>query len=406
MGPPAIAPRTSLAFVLSALVIMTAAGVCIFLLPPGCIVASAFALAASAALALTPVAIQFSYRLGVLDVPDERKEHERPMPLLGGPAVLAAFAAASVLGLWSLPNGLLSVELRTQLAGTLAAGALIALMGVADDRWGLKPGVRLIGQLAAVCLVMRCGVMMSFLPPTPLGRLGEIVLTMLWLVGITNSVNFLDGLDGLASGVSTVAALSFGVIAALTGQAAVAVVSFCLAGAALGFLKYNFRPASIYLGDSGATFLGFTLACIGVVGDWGTPDRAADLFVPVIVLGIPIYDTIYITIYRIRAGLVHNLSELAAYVGRDHLQHRLQHLGMRPARACLFICLGAVMLGVLALLLQTKGPLDRYDKFLALAVVAIMFIGATILMELGKNHRANGSRPDGSPAAEKGGDPV
>jgi len=349
-----------------------------------------FALAVCLALALTPFAIYLSYRVRLLDVPDERKDHEDPMPLLGGAVVMVAFVIAAAAVVAALPPEVLSAELRSQLLATLAAGVFIALVGVADDKWGLTTGVRLIAQLVAVCVVMNYGVLMTFLPATAAGRTGEIALTLVWIVGITNAVNFLDGLDGLAAGVAAIAAAAFGAIALMTGQTVVAAASFCLAGAAAGFLKCNFRPALIYLGDSGATFLGFTLACLGIIGDWGTPDHAENLFVPVIILAIPIYDTIYITIYRIRAGDVRSLAQWAAYVGRDHLHHRLQRLGMRPGRACLFIWLGGFVLGLLALILKTKGALDRYDKFLALGVVALMFVGVTVLMELGKS---NGSGP-------------
>lgn len=385
MGPPAIAPRTSIALVLVALVLTAGSAACVTAASAEQMMLAALALAGSLVLALTPGAILLSRRLRVLDIPDARKEHERPMPRLGGLAVLGAFAAAVLLALAYLPEASLPAPLRSQFLATLAAGVLIAAIGAADDKWGLKPWVRVIGQLAAVCVVMKWGVVMTFLPPTPLGRAGEVALTVFWIVGLTNALNFLDGLDGLASGVSAVAALAFGAIAAMTNQWAVATAAFALAGAALGFLKYNFRPASVYLGDGGSTFLGFTLACLGIIGDWGTHDRAVDLFVPVIVLGVPIYDTIYISVYRFRAGLVRSLSEWAAYVGRDHLHHRLQQLGLRPARTCLFICLGSGALGLLAAILETKkGGLVRCDKFLALGLTVIMFIGATILMELGR----------------------
>ncbi len=395
MARSVIPPRTSGWFLLATMVLMVGACFCGTFCSVLGTVFVGFALAASAALLLTPVAARLSYRLGMLDIPDERKGHDRPMPLLGGPAVLTAFAVAAVVCMEVLPDGYLWAGFKPQFVATLAAAAFITALGVADDKWGLKPGVRVIGQLAAVCLVVRYGVVMTFLPPTAAGLTGEVVLTALWIVGITNALNFLDGLDGLASGVAAVAALSFGAIAAMTGQTAVAVLSFCLAGAALGFFKYNFRPASIYLGDSGATFLGFTLACIAIIGDWGAPERAEDLFVPIIVLGVPIYDIIYITIYRIRAGHVRTLNQWAAYVGRDHLHHRLQNLGMRPRHTCLFICLGGVVLGLLALILKTKGEFSRYDKFLTITVAVIMFAGATILMELGKARQKSNQRPDG-----------
>jgi UDP-GlcNAc:undecaprenyl-phosphate/decaprenyl-phosphate GlcNAc-1-phosphate transferase len=343
------------------------------------------------AIVLTPFAMFLSYRLRMLDVPDERKQHAEPVPLLGGPVVLLSFAAAAMLGLAMLPKGAVSPELQMQFTTVVFGGVLVAAIGVIDDRWRLGAAMRLVVQVVLTALVMGFGVTMTFLPPGPWGRAGEWVLTLLWVVGITNAMNFLDGLDGLAAGVSAVAALSFGIIAAITGQTAVAVMSFCVAGAALGFLMYNFRPARIYLGDSGATFLGFTLACIGLMGDWGAPGGAEgllNLFVPVIILGIPIYDTIYITIYRVRTGAVRNLRQWAEYVGHDHLHHRLQHLGMRPARACLFICLGGVVLGVLAVIVKTKGEHDQFDKFLVMLVTALLFVGATILMELGKaRHR-------------------
>jgi UDP-GlcNAc:undecaprenyl-phosphate GlcNAc-1-phosphate transferase len=372
------------------LVLATAGGIGLFVAAAHFLMFPVLALATGAALVLTPLAIHLSYRFRVLDVPDARKTHERPMPLLGGAAVAAAFAVACLLAMQTLPAGTIRPGLMTQLAATLAGAGFVAAMGIADDKWGLRPAIRLVGQLAAVCLVIRYGVVMTFLPPTALGRLGEAALTAAWVIGITNALNFLDGLDGLAAGVTIVAAVFFGAIAGITGQWGLAAVSFALAGAGLGFLKYNFRPASIYLGDSGATFLGFTLACIGILGEWGRPDRIENLFVPIIILGIPIYDTVYITIYRIRKGIVRNLTQWVTYVGRDHLHHRLLQLGMRPERACLFICLGGVTLGILAAILQTKGPLDRYDKFLALVVAALMFIGVTVLMEVGKARQRNG----------------
>jgi UDP-GlcNAc:undecaprenyl-phosphate/decaprenyl-phosphate GlcNAc-1-phosphate transferase len=313
------------------------------------------------------------------------------MPLLGGPAVLGAFAAAALLGLAVLPEGAVSRGLELQCYAILLGGMLMVAVGVLDDRWRLGAVVRLAVQIVLTCLVMLFGVEMTFLPRGLWGAGGETVLTLLWVVGLTNAMNFLDGMDGLAAGVATVAALAFGVVGVMTGQTAVALLSFCLAGAALGFLRFNFHPAGIYLGDSGATFLGFVLACIGLMGDWAAPDGSEgllDLFVPVIILGIPIYDIIYITIYRVRIGVVRTLRQWVDYVGHDHLHHRLQHLGMRPNRACLFIALGGAMLAVLAIILKTKGEYDRIDKFLVMLLVALMFVGATILMELGKaRHR-------------------
>jgi len=283
VGSPAVAPRTSLILIIAAFFLAVAAYAGLDASSPERTMVLAFVLAACTALALTPFAMYLSYRTGLLDVPDERKRHARPTPLLGGPAVLAAFALAAGAAVATLPGSALTPDLRSQLLATLGAGLFIAAVGVADDKWGLAAGVRLLAHITAVCVVMNFGVVMTFLPPTGLGKAGEILLTLLWIVGITNALKFLDGLDGLAAGVAMIAALSFGAVAAMTGQTVVATASFCLAGAAAGFLKYNFRPASVYLGNSGATFLGFTLACIGIIGDWGAPDlpsRVENLLVP------------------------------------------------------------------------------------------------------------------------------
>ena len=390
MSAPAIIPRANFLFVLFTLIVGVAGATILLDSGREYVFAAGFMIALAVSLFLTPIAAYLSYRFDVLDHPDEvHKNHERPMPLLGGAALLAAFLIASVAVFPALSRLECPPPMRAQFLHIFVAALFIAAMGIADDKWGLKPSVRLLGQLAAACLVMKGGVMMSSLPPTLLGKMGEAALTILWILGITNSINFLDGIDGLASGVSAIAALSFAAIAAVTGQTAVVLVSIVLAGATLGFLKYNYRPASIYLGDSGATLLGFLLACIGLVGDWGVPDRIEDIFVPVIVLGVPIYDTIYITIYRFKKGLVKTIREWTDYVGRDHLHHRLLDMGMSVGGAVSLICLGSAALGILALQLKTKGDLDRYDKFLAVILAVIFFAGATILMELGRNNNRN-----------------
>jgi UDP-GlcNAc:undecaprenyl-phosphate GlcNAc-1-phosphate transferase len=342
------------------------------------------------ALAATRLAIRLSHRWGILDIPDERKQHDRPMPLLGGPALCLAFGVGCGAALVLLPAGEKPAPLIREIGATAAAGALLVAIGVADDRRGLSTWVRLAGQIIAAGLVMAFGARMSCPFAGVAGPAAETALTLVWLVGITNAMNFLDGLDGLASGLSAVAAVSFGAIAILTGQRLVAAAAFALAGSALGFLRYNVRPARIFLGDSGSTFLGFTLACLALIGDWGAADgeeALLNLFVSAIVLGIPIYDMTYTTVYRFGTGRVHTVGEWLAYVGRDHLHHRLLALGLRPGRACLLICLGGVALGLLALVVVTRGGFDRLDKWFALALAAGLFVGATALMELGRKGR-------------------
>lgn len=234
---------------------------------------------------------------------------------------------------------------------------------------------RLMVQTAAVAVLIRSGVVLTFLPPTWWGLAGEWALTFLWVVGITNAFNFLDGLDGLAGGSAVINAFFLGAYAVTTGQTDLTILSFALLGATLGFLPYNYKPhrrdaaGEIFLGDCGSTFLGFCLASLAVMGDWaeGSPK---DLIVPVLIMAVPIFDMILITIMRFREGLVHNLTEWIVYTGRDHFHHRLLGLGMRKKEAVAIIFLVNLCLGISAFLL--KGS-STTDALLVLGQVTIIF---------------------------------
>ena len=330
---------------------------------------------------LTPVAAWLARRVGAIDAPGGRKVHDRPTPLFGGAAIYVAFIVAVVL----------SSGLTPKLWGVVLAASLIFAIGILEDTRGVPATVRLLFQTAAVITLIRSGVVLTFLPPTGWGVAGEWFLTFLWVVGITNAFNFLDGLDGLAAGSAIINAFFLGAYAVATDQAGLALLSFSLMGAAAGFLPYNYKPhrrdtgGEIFLGDSGSTFLGFTLASLAVMGDWaeGSPK---DMIVPVLIMAVPIFDMILITIMRVREGLVRNFTEWIVYTGRDHFHHRLLGLGMRKKEAVAVIYLVSLCLGISAFLL--KGSTTA-DAFLVLGQVTIIFGIIGYAMVVMRNRRGS-----------------
>lgn len=252
----------------------------------------AFMIALGVALFLTPVVISFARRTGALDAPDARKVHVRPIPRIGGIGIYAAFMV-SVLVQMSISD--LSPELMTSLWGLLAGGTIIVAIGIIDDYRDLPAKVKLLGQIFAACvLVIGFDVRIDVITD-PLGdfiylEYFAIPATIFWVVGLTNTVNLIDGLDGLAAGVSSIAAVTIFLVAMEEGIPFVAMITAALAGAAIGFLYYNFNPARIFMGDTGSMFLGFMLAGISVIGAVKSAATIA-LIVPILALGLPILDT-------------------------------------------------------------------------------------------------------------------
>ncbi len=275
-------------------------------------------------IAFVPLAIRIAFRIGAVDRPDERKVHIRIMPRLGGTAIFAGFMIALVA----------FTELPGPILGLAWGGCIIFIVGTLDDIFQLSPRVKLFGQCIAATVAMSFGIQVHFLTnpfngPLELGYL-SIPLTLLWIVGVSNAINLIDGLDGLAAGVSGIAAGSMGVVALLQGQTGVAVVAFILVAAVAGFLPYNFFPARIFMGDGGSNFLGFCLACLAILGT-AKSATLIFLFVPIVILGIPILDTFFAIIRRI------NKRAPIFMPDKDHLHHRLMAIGMSHRRSVLII---------------------------------------------------------------------
>ena len=316
----------------------------------------------------TKVIGRIAAKLKILDYPNERKIHKKPIPLLGGLAIFISYVATIIF------NFNFSIELK----GVVIGGTIILIIGLIDDIKHIPATWKLISQVLASSILILYGVKLSFLPNTWWGNAGEVLLTVIWVVGITNAVNFFDGMDGLATGLTAIGSLSFFIVAEITGQSYLGFLTIALAGSCLGFLKFNFKPASIFLGDAGSTFLGFTLAGIAVMGGWAEKNPKVALSLPIIILSVFIFDMIYITIARVWDGRVRNFKGWIEYTGKDHLHHRLVALGFNETQTVLLIYLIAACLGLGGInLIATEGSgiyFEFIQAFFIFIIVVILMI--------------------------------
>ncbi len=292
--------------------------------------------AAVLAFLATPATRVLARRVGMLDQPGLRKAHRVPVPLLGGLALYLGLAGAFVV--FGRPDW------RAEGAGILAGTTLLFLTGLWDDRFGAPVWVKLVAQAVAAVCVMVVGIQVRLL-----GAPFDWLLTLLWIVGITNAVNLMDNMDGLAAGITAVAAAVFFILAALEGQGLVASLAAALVGASLGFLFYNLAPAVSFMGDAGALTLGFTLAVIGIKLRFINHPLGATWMAPIMVLGVLIFDTTLVSVSRLRRG------RSIFQGGSDHTSHRLAQLGLGQPRAVLSLYALAVVLGGLAAFV-TRAP--------------------------------------------------
>jgi len=297
-------------------------------------------------LALTPVVRAFARRVGAMDFPGRRKIHVHPIPSLGGIAIIVAFAAALLLGM-SL-NPALAKPLAGKLTGVLLGCLILMGVGIYDDTKGARPTVKLAGQIAAAIVLLVYGFNVEKFT-SPLSETGSIVLpdavgvmlTVLWVVGLTNSINLIDGLDGLAAGIVFIASLTMMSVAVYRGDYEIGLLSLAIAGAVLGFLKYNFSPASIFMGDTGSMCLGFILASMSLLGT-SKSTVAVALLVPIASMAVPLMDTGLAFLRRLVRG-THPFKG-----DREHLHHRLLALGLSQRQAVKLIYFISAYLGVIA----------------------------------------------------------
>lgn len=316
-----------------------------------------------------PIVHRFALWRGVVDLPAARKVHTVPTPLLGGLAVFGGFAATV----------LLNFSFSRPLKGVALGAAIIVAVGIADDMFDVPAKVKLLGQVAAAAVALAFGVHLLLVPYWIPGSVAiNAVVTVLWLLTVTNAIQFLDGMDGLAAGLGAIAAVFFSVAALQTGQQYLTFLSAAIAGACAGFLPYNFRPggARIFLGDAGSSFIGFTLAGLAVMGEWSASSPVVALFTPLLILAVPLFDIAFVGIVRIVTGKVATIGEWLAYTGKDHIHHRFEALGLTKTQSVLLIFFIAATLGLSAIVLKGGGGREAAvilgQAVCVLAIIAIL----------------------------------
>jgi UDP-GlcNAc:undecaprenyl-phosphate/decaprenyl-phosphate GlcNAc-1-phosphate transferase len=329
----------------------------------------AFFIALFSSLMLTMPVRALALRVGMVDLPGPRKVHARPIPLLGG---LAMYGAVLLAILFALDG-----PARAQSAGILTGASLVALVGFLDDRGLLHHQVKLfVGMPLAACILLASGIHAQVFELFASGRWAYVLdagLTLFWVVGVTASFSILDHMDGLCAGVAAMASFFFAILAYLEGQTLVSTLAAAVLGAATGFLRWNFKPAKIFMGDGGAMFLGFLMATLGLKLRLSEASHLSAALVPLLILGVAIFDTTLVSISRTRRGLLP-----FATPGKDHVAHRLANLGLGQRGAVVTSYLLGAVAGGLALLfayLQTGAAL------ISLSVLAVMLMCAVVLLE-------------------------
>jgi UDP-GlcNAc:undecaprenyl-phosphate GlcNAc-1-phosphate transferase len=313
-----------------------------------------FLLALAASLLLTPLVIRLARRFNILDRPAQRKVHKEPMPLWGGLAVFGGtvIATGAALLLFDVLDPHLTGKAVKMFWGLLGASAIIVVLGMVDDVLALGAKLKLGVQLCAALILYFSGVSITFVKLPHQGYhylipALSIGLTLFWIAGIMNALNLLDGLDGLLSGVAVISGLVFFGVAVVKGQVLVAVLLMALVGASLGFLKYNFSPAKIFLGDTGSLFIGLMFAAVSIMGALKTT-LTLTFLVPVLIMGVPIFDTAFAIVRRFLGG------KPIFSPDKDHVHHRLLRSGISHKNAVAVIYAINLILGLAGLWMAAR----------------------------------------------------
>jgi UDP-GlcNAc:undecaprenyl-phosphate GlcNAc-1-phosphate transferase len=326
-------------------------------------------------LLLTPLARWLGTKWGVLDIPAQRRVHVIPTPKTGGWAIFISFIISAFV--LTKPHG--------EILGLLIAASFIFVVELWDDTKELPAVTKLLSQIVAAVILIVFGVTVIIFPDNLWGNALNYTLTVLWLVGITNAVNFIDGMDGLAAGLSIIFALLFSVVFLQMGWFHMVPICLLIIGICLGFLPYNFRGekgAIIFLGDTGSNFLGFVIASLAVLAEWSEMMLLPSLAAPLLIFSVVIYDMAYINLRRIIMKEVGGIRELLEYTGKDHLHHRLHYLLGSKTKTVLTIYLLAIALGMNALLIK-MAP----DYFWVLLLQAVVILSFATILEIAATRR-------------------
>ena len=333
--------------------------------------------AAATSALLTPIMIVIASKTGIVDAPGGRKIHDRVTPLLGGAAIIISFISAL------LANMILDARDIALIAG----GTVVAIVGLIDDWKSIRARYKLVIQIIVVIILIRSGIILDLFPiHTTWGYLLNASLSIIWIVGLTNAMNFIDGMDGLATGVSAIISLFMGLVAFQTNQPFMGWIAIAMLGSCLGFLPFNFslrRPASIFLGDAGSTFFGFVLAALAIKADWADNNPIVSFATPVLIFWVLIYDMAYISIERVVTGKVKSLQGWIDYVGTDHIHHRLLVIFGDRRKVVFFIFFLCATLGISAITLRGA---STSDGILTVVQAFLITVIVSILEYSGRNH--------------------
>lgn len=323
-----------------------------------------------------PILRRIAFALNILDFPGGRKIHEAPTPLLGGLAIYLSFLAGFFM----------NFNYLRPLLPTVIASSIIFFVGFINDIKELSVRFRLSSQVLACTTILVSGLRISFLPDVFWGNALEILVTFIWVVGVTNAYNCLDGLDGLAAGSAIINCMCFIVILYMTGQFSQGFLGIILIGACLGFLPANFSrdKRKIFLGESGSTFIGFMLACFSITGNWAA-DSWVRISIPALILGVPIFDMIFTTMMRVKEKKISTVLEWLQYTGRDHFHHYLVDVGFHPRGAVAFIYFISMSLGLSAIMVSND---KAFEAFITLSQASIIFGIIATLIVVGKRRRS------------------
>jgi len=324
----------------------------------------------AASLILVPPVRFIAFKFSILDHPRSRKIHKEPMPKIGGLAIYLAF----IVGVLS------SYDYNTQLKGILIGSSIIFFIGLMDDIKHLRASLRLVFQIIASIIVIMHGVVLKISPNFTLNA----ILTVIGLVGITNALNFLDNMDGLAAGLASICAFGIMTIAYRSGQRWLAFLAISLLGSTLGFLRYNFKPAKIFMGDSGSTFLGFTIGAMSIMATWSEYKTVA-ITIPVLILGMMIFDTTMISVLRIVEGKVRTFRQWLEHADTDHISHRLVEMGLTQRETVMFLYICNLILVGVAIFLPRDGIKSSFLALSGYILISIWAIRKLHLLKLSRS---------------------
>ena len=321
-----------------------------------------FILAAAVSFVFTPLVRKLAFKIGAVDIPkDDRRIHKEAMPLIGGLAIaLGVFAGM-----------LIFMPMSRKIVSIIVGASIILIGGIIDDIKEISAKKKMLVQIIAAAILVFGGIRINFITNPFSGGIIylkwlSIPISLFWIVGITNTINFIDGLDGLSAGVAMISSLSLMIVASKIGYSNVVILAALLAGACLGFLPYNFNPAKIFMGDTGAMFLGFILAAISIEGVMKSVTAVAVL-APVIILGVPIFDTAFAIIRRLLSG------QSVATADRGHLHHRLLDRGFSQKKAVLILYGLSAVFGVFAILISGASNKEAIYLSLGLLIISALF---------------------------------